>query len=485
MSIVEGMPDCISKVCIFWQNNAPFFAEFLLRFNYVQSDSCPTIAVGFRKETQKLMLVYNQKFLDKLKPMEVEGVCYHEILHVLHKFQDRLGVRDMEIFNIAQDACINKIVEETTIKDRALSIPEGGVKLADIQEMGYQGEPISEHVYDFLESKAHKIYIVSTGANGGKGGGKCPTCGGSGQAKGNQENESEEGKDDEKNENGSSGGGNEKKEEKQDSHGHTDGQDANGHAGGTCPTCGGAGQLPKDKIILQTTDDHTQHRNLSEIEQAVVEDIINTARVKSWGSVSGNGRSYIEELFKTKSIPWQRKLAMILSKYVNEPGNIYENTWARRNRRDLPLPGTRKLSKKVVVTVDTSGSIADEDLQKFFGQIEKIVKDFSSMTLIQWDTKVHSAEPYKKGGWKKIKIHGRGGTAIQDLYDKLHEMKKVSVVINFTDTYFDWGFNHYNIPTVWAVVNNPRFEAPFGKTIMIEDDQEAKKRDRYNMNVRR
>jgi len=457
--IVANMPENISNVCIHWQNKAPFFAEFLLRFIYQENAACKTLSVGFREESQKLLLVYNKKFISKLTQIETEAVCYHEILHVLHKFQDRLGVRDKEIFNVAQDACVNKTIEETTVDNRQLVLPKGGIKFKDIQEMGYKGDVVSEPVYDFLEKKAEKIYIVSTGA-GSESEEGCPLCGAKpGDGKGKNKDKQDKGEGE-----GSSGSEEKQGEKKK------------------CPLCGGTGH-PKhtNKIILRTTDDHTGHRNLSEIEQAIIEDIVNNARTRSWGTISGNAQDYIKDILKTKNIPWQRKLAMILSRYVNEPGNIYENTWSRRNRRDLPLPGVRKLSKRVVVSVDTSGSIADEDLKKFFGQIEKIVRDFSTMTLIQWDTQVHSVETYKKGFWKKIKIQGRGGTNPQDLYDHLKEIKKVSVVINFTDSYFDWNFKHYDIPTVWAVINNPNFSAPFGKTILIEDDEESKNRNHLRM----
>lgn len=426
------MPEAISKVCIRWQTESPFFAEFLLRFIYKEDSKISTVAIAFNKYSHKLNLFYNKEFLEKLEDIEVESVAVHEIMHVLHKYKDRLDNRIHDLFNIAQDACINKIILDTTISGRQLKLPKGCVHFPDIVEMGYEDEAISELVYDFLYEKADKIYICSTGSTGE--GAECPDCGGSGE---------KEGKDGEK-----------KK----------------------CPICGGSGQV-KGKKILKTTDDHTKNSGVpSEIEKAIIDDIVNSARVKSWGSVSGNMQSEINSLIKTKKIPWQRKLAMIMSKHVHEAGNIYENTWARRNRRGLPLPGIRKLSKRIVITVDTSGSISDPDLKMFFGQIEKLVKDYSNMKLIQWDTKVHSDIQYKKSSWKKITISGRGGTDPQDLYNYLNEnYKNASVVVNFTDTYFSWDFENYGIPTVWAAINNPRFEAPFGKTVLIEREGEEEK----------
>lgn len=461
------MPDEISKVCIRWQTESPFFAEFLLRFLYKEDKSCPTAAIGFNKLTHKLVFLYNPEFLAKLAPMEVEGLAVHEIMHVLHRYEDRIGDRVNDIFNVAQDGCINRIIKDTTIGGHQLQLPKGGVDLTEIEGMGYDGEPISEPVYDFLYERADKIVISSTGeGTGGEGNGNdCPNCGGTGQDPGDKKE-------------GGSGGQSEEEEGEGQKSPDSKGKGQKGNENKPCPVCGGNGKS-NGKKVLRTTDDHTKNnKKPTEIEKAIIEDIVNSARTRSWGSVSGGMRDEVNSLIQTKKIPWQRKLAMIMSKYIHQAGNIYENTWSKRNRRSLPLPGIRKLSKKILITVDTSGSVSQEDLSMFFGQIEKLVKNYSDMTLIQWDTQVHSTEIYTKGAWKRIDIKGRGGTDPQDLYNHLNaHHKNASIVINFTDSYFNWEFEHYGIPSVWAVINNPDFVAPFGKTVIIEGEHTRKSSD--------
>jgi len=463
--VTNKMPEQISSICVRWQVDSPFFAEFLLRFLYKEDENTPT--AGVAPVNHKILFFYNKEFISKLNPLEVEGLCVHEIMHLLNKFHDRLGNRDTNIFNVAQDACINEIVEDTMISDRKLVLPKDGVKIKDIETMGFKGEHISEIVYDFLEKNSTKIYIVSTGSQGGKGDGECPVCGGGGKA------------DEEKKEDGEGGGGEGEKE--------SDGKEDGGNGGGNdgkkkphdpnCPMCG----KNKGKKVLRTTDDHSKQKPLSEIEKIVVQEIIDNAKTRSWGNISGNMQSVIKELIKTVSIPWQKKLSTLMSRHVNEPGSLYENTWSKRNRRSLPLPGIKKMSKKVVVTVDTSGSVDDQTLMRFFGQIEKIIKNYSSMTLVQWDTEVHSSEPYKKGAWRKIKINGRGGTDPQKMYDHVqNNLKHTSLIVNFTDGYFDWGhINHYNIPTIWAVANNDDLKPTFGKMVLIKDDKGSPRSKRW------
>lgn len=404
------MPEQISKVCVKWQTDSPFFAEFLLRLTYKNEPAVGTMGIGMLK--RRIMLWYNPEFIKDLKQIQIEGLLVHEVMHILHRFHDRLGAREKDIFNIAQDACINEIVLKTTIAGRRLQLPENGVDFDEIRDMGYDGEVISEPIYDFLYEKADKIECSSSSQ-------------GEGQGEGQQ---------------GSSGSGSSEEDESN-----------------------------SGKKKLSTTDNHDYQKQLSEIDKQVIEEVINNAKTRSYGNISGNMSGEIKELIKTKTIPWKRKLAIFLSRYVNEPGGVYENTWSRRNRRSLPLPGIRKKSKKLVLTVDTSGSVGDDDIQRFFGQIEKLIKDYSNLTIIEWDTRIQQVYQYKKGDWKKIKVHGRGGTSIQPLYDYIKtNLKTTSVIVNFTDGYFDWNIDHYGIPTIWALVNNES-TGPFGKTLLIKD----------------
>lgn len=461
----NNMPEQISNICVKWQVDSPFFAEFLLRFTYREEENTPT--AGVAPLGNKICFFYNKKFIEKLNPIETEGLCVHEIMHIINKFHDRLGSRDIKLFNIAQDACINELVEDTTIAERRPVIPKGGVKIKDVEEMGFKGEHISEIVYDFLEKNSPKIYVVSSGGQGGDMDGECPVCGGGGKQ---DDKDQEEGE--------GSGSGDDKEGEEKDgkSNGGSAPKGKKPHDP-NCPLCGNN----KGKKILRTTDDHRKQKPLSEIEKIMVQEVIDNAKTRSWGSISGNMQGTIKELIKTVPIPWQKKLAMMMSRHVNEPGSVYENSWSKRNRRSLPLPGIKKMSKRIVVTVDTSGSVGDDDIQKFFGQIEKIVKNYSSMTLVQWDTEVKSTEPYTKGAWKKIKISGRGGTDPQALYDHIkNNLKHTSLIVNFTDGYFEWThLKHYDIPTIWAVVNNDEIKVPFGKLVIVKTEGKNQRSKRW------
>jgi predicted metal-dependent peptidase len=87
-------------------------------------------------------------------------------------------------------------------------------------------------------------------------------------------------------------------------------------------------------------------------------------------------------------------------------------------------PGIRiKRLQKLVVAVDTSGSIGDDDLKDFLIEINGVARAGADITVISCDTEIHSTEPYKRGLMPQFK--GGGGTdfdpVMQWLRDNRHE----------------------------------------------------------------
>jgi predicted metal-dependent peptidase len=388
-------PNRFYQVAIKWQIQSPFLAEFLLKFNYKEDESVRTIGISVM--SRRIYIIYKQQWIDSITDDELEGVLFHEILHLIHDIKNRVGDRDPMTFNLAQDICINEIIINSYLdtndnmpNKKRFALPKDGAKLKDIEKLGYKNKLISEEIYNFLFQNKQKFHIVFLGD-----------------------------------------------------------------------------KTPEDMDSVYILDKHSD-TPLKDIDRSAIDNLINEAKVRSFGYLKGKAENFIKELIKTRDINWQKKLSMLMSKYINEPGNIYENTWSKRNRRNLPLPGTRKKSKNIILSVDTSGSISDEEIAMFFDQIEKIIKDYSRLLLIEWDTEVRNIHRYKKNDWKKITIRGRGGTDIHGLYDYIKcNLKGTSILINFTDGCFDWKFEHYNIPTIW-VINNERYKPSFGKHIIIE-----------------
>jgi predicted metal-dependent peptidase len=210
----------------------------------------------------------------------------------------------------------------------------------------------------------------------------------------------------------------------------------------------GAGKTLLDRIkgAGAGMDDHRILNTCDELSAQALGKIIESAVLRGWGSMGGMGTLALQGLLRPAPLDWRRLLRRVLSP-VHDYGPHVEYSWARRNRKNLPLPGKKKLANKLIVAVDTSGSISEAALQVFFAELEKIVRDFSQLVLIQWDTRVSAVEAvYKKGCWKGLEIKGRGGTDVQCVFDWVvaQGYEKYPLLI-FTDGVFDQNFDSHGI----------------------------------------
>ena len=123
---------------------APFFGNMATRMQIIDaSDWCPTAATNGRN------FYYNKKFVEKLSVKKLEFLFAHEILHCVFDHFGRVGSRDRQLSNIAQDFAVNQILVDERIGDKITE-----VKICyDAKYRGWAWEEI----YDDLYEKAEKI----------------------------------------------------------------------------------------------------------------------------------------------------------------------------------------------------------------------------------------------------------------------------------------------------------------------------------------
>jgi predicted metal-dependent peptidase len=444
-----------------------------------------------------------------LNDRELEAVLVHEIMHLVRMHHERLHDSNPYIWNISGDMLINEDIKEMEIAGRKLKLPAGAIYLKMARDDGYKGEAVTEPLYDWLldiQQQYQNQMQDLLQQQGGQGQGQCQTCGGSGQSKDKCETCGGTGKVPKKDESSGdkdgkgNGQGKEKSDKKdgkgsgdQGDQGQGDQQQSNGGngAGGqemeNCPDCNGSGNQPCpdcggtgggngrdtfDARYGSNIDVHEVFQESDELAESTIKEAIDTAKIRGWGRLSGNMIEKLEELTQPAKLPWPKLLRKALSNYIFSHGQIYENSWSRRNRRQLPLPGIKKLSNRVVIGVDTSGSIGNREFQQFFAELEKIVKEGSSITLVQWDTTVKDVkEGYNKGDWRKIEIKGRGGTDVQKTFDWMIENKREKdLLVMLTDGYFDYGYDVKELNVLWCVTVDGN-EPPGGKVVHIEMQQ--------------
>jgi len=125
---------------------ASFFGNLATRLKLVNADEwCGTAATDGRN------FYYNSRFIDLLKPKEVEFLFGHEVLHCVYDHFGRRGDRDPMLFNVANDYAVNGDLKKHRVGEFITSVP-------CLYDAKYEGKS-SEEIYDDLYENAEKINL--------------------------------------------------------------------------------------------------------------------------------------------------------------------------------------------------------------------------------------------------------------------------------------------------------------------------------------
>lgn len=128
----------------------PFFGNMATRMQIKCADDwCSTAATDGRN------FYYNTKFVEKLSVKKLEFLFAHEICHCVFDHFGRVGSRDRQISNIAQDFAVNQILIDDRIGERITE-----VKIC--QDNKYRGMAWEE-IYDDLMKNVKVINLDQLG----------------------------------------------------------------------------------------------------------------------------------------------------------------------------------------------------------------------------------------------------------------------------------------------------------------------------------
>lgn len=200
------------------------------------------------------------------------------------------------------------------------------------------------------------------------------------------------------------------------------------------------------------------------VGQQVVKSLVQEAMERSRGHSPYEMHELLGEILKYGTLPWFMILRMFLAS-AQKVNSGY--TWKKENRRFEDTPGRRKKHRlNLLVGVDTSGSISNEELKAFFGEIHKIYQNpLNEITVAECDAAIHAVYKYK--GKPPEKVTGRGGTAFQPVLDYAFEKMKPrpDAVIYLTDGYGEENPKiRGNIPILWVLTHGGR-KPKIGKVV--------------------
>jgi len=124
--------------------------------------------------------------------------------------------------------------------------------------------------------------------------------------------------------------------------------------------------------------------------------------------------------------------------------------------------------RELVVAVDTSGSIRDQELKEFFAEIRMLHHLSEKTKVITCDAAIHDVYTLNiHDTIKEIKFKGRGGTDFRPVFKYLKEHKmSPTLLLYLTDGYGGYPEKAPEYPTMWVLTE--KYEVPWGQSILME-----------------
>lgn len=151
--------------------------------------------------------------------------------------------------------------------------------------------------------------------------------------------------------------------------------------------------------------------------------------------------------------------------------------------RGIYLPSTGAPGPNhIVVAVDTSGSMGDDELGMVLAELDKLRSATECrLTLIQCDAKIQKVDEfdeYSSTRFDRYKFVGRGGTCFEPVFDWMRDqsrkgMFQFDALIYLTDGFGSFPAKPPLYPVLWIMTPHSRPDVPFGEVIRIDGRQHA------------
>ncbi len=173
---------------------------------------------------------------------------------------------------------------------------------------------------------------------------------------------------------------------------------------------------------------------------------------KEWGNLPRGLRIHLEALEKARNpaVNWRRLLRI----FTESSSRTYiRSTLKRPSKRYGTTPGIKvRKRQKLLVAVDTSGSITEEELSEFFGEMYHIWKQGAEIVVVECDLAIVAT--YKYLGQAPVEVHGRGGTNFDPPIEFANETYHPDALIYFTDGFAPAIKHRPRMPILWLLSSN-------------------------------
>ena len=419
----------------------PFYGFFLIMLNKVWNNKkVPTACVS--KNGINYQLTINETFWDSLSEDHRLGILKHELLHIaMFHLTTHHTYPDHQLANIAMDMEINQYIDEawlpsgelskeeyksqtqTILQNLKLQLDSGSISdeeyIKGLKEMPSRGIMIKDYDELNLDLRAGTRYYYDKLS----------------QAK------------EEKEKNGSSG----------------------------CESFDElCDQMDKegDPCNHDTWDEFD---NLSEAEGLLVNKQLDrllresaSQALKKRGTVPGEVSEYIKNIDKKEPPKFDWK--GYIRRFTGISTRVFTKKLKRKpNKRYDGNPGLKiKMKQHMLLAIDTSGSVSNEELVEFMQEINHIYNTGVAVTVIQCDTAIKSIKEYK-GKVDEMTVHGRGGTEFDPVLEYYNaNLKRYTSLVYFTDGEC-YASVRPKAPVLWVLSERSNMNQNLpGKTIKLE-----------------
>jgi predicted metal-dependent peptidase len=190
---------------------------------------------------------------------------------------------------------------------------------------------------------------------------------------------------------------------------------------------------------------------------------------KMAGKFSGNLERMVKSFTRSRT-DWRA----VLRRFLTERAKT-ELSYARPKRRflaeDIYLPSlTGEKLGEIVVAVDCSGSVGEEELKSFSGEIQAICEDAhpAKVNVVYFDSEVLRQDTFEDGQEVDIKPVGGGGTAFSPIFKYISENQILpAACVVLTDLQCSDFGEMPDYPVLWASTDQDK--APWGEIVMIKE----------------
>jgi predicted metal-dependent peptidase len=223
------------------------------------------------------------------------------------------------------------------------------------------------------------------------------------------------------------------------------------------------GQYPGIGDVLPSQED------FDEADEILLGEILKDCKQKAQGNLPAGLERLLKKL-RPPTIKWPKNFRNAVVSLVKTNRTI--STWARPNRRNLPVAGQMYKSKPdCYYFQDTSGSMTDEELAITSSELYGMKRYFRKVFVIVIDAGIHSRYTFRN---KIESLKGGGGSDFRPAFDAVHNDKprKPPVIIMGTD-------GDISVPNecpprweiFWILSAGDR-NVPYGKKIIMDRSPE-------------